>query len=47
MGAAAHAVMTRRYLSDRYSNLLRLPYEPVVYWTRRTVRASDQCFSSE
>jgi hypothetical protein len=47
MGAAAHAVMTRRYLSDRYSNLLRPRTKPLVYWTRRTVRASDQCFSSE
>jgi hypothetical protein len=40
----ADAVMTRRYSSTRY------PAHPLVtriYWTRRTVRASAQCFSSE
>jgi hypothetical protein len=44
MGGVADAVMTRRYLSARYSTQGRLPE---TYWTRRTVRASDQCFSSE
>jgi len=44
MGAIINAVMTRRYLSARYPTDVFLPN---VYWTRRTVRASDQCFSSE
>ena len=44
MGAVNRAVMTRRYLSARYP---ALEFVPQVYWTRRTVRASDQCFSSE
>jgi hypothetical protein len=44
MGGAAAAVMTRRYLPLRYSAHRGLVHS---YWTRSTVRASDQCFSSE
>src|SRR5262245_20033585 len=42
--------MTRRYLGGRYDGALSLTARTTRFrghWTRRTVFASDQCFSSE